>query len=94
MPNQQIWHSIQTDLRAAAGAHQVERFDFANAEARITSKKTKTSSGEWVSVWVSECEWVWVSPNMMQTRLLVLFLLTQLVIALISICNYATITSV
>jgi len=35
--------TIERDLRAAAGAHQVQRFDFANAEARI-SKKSKTSA--------------------------------------------------
>merc|ERR1719454_2332371 len=29
---------VEADLRAAAGAHQVQRFDFANAEARISAK--------------------------------------------------------
>lgn len=35
--------TIERDLRAAAGAHQVQRFDFANAEARI-SKKSKSAT--------------------------------------------------
>ena len=35
---------VEADLRAAAGAHQVQRFDFANTEARFSSKKPSASS--------------------------------------------------
>jgi len=39
-PEEMTEEIVEKDLRAAAGAHQVQRFDFANAEARVSTKKS------------------------------------------------------